>query len=64
MCGEVQILPSEQSGFVKEIGHSFLPPYPLQYPFGWTGMMLNGTAVPDMPVKFDRVAALSKPDLW
>ena len=51
-------------GFKEKIGHSFLPPYSLQYPFGWTGMMLNGTAVPDMPVKFDCVAALSKPDLW
>jgi len=37
-------------GFKEEIGHSFLPPYTLQYPFGWTGMMLDGTVVPDMPV--------------
>ena len=28
-------------GFREEIGHSFVPPYALQYPFGWTGMMLN-----------------------
>ena len=51
-------------GFKEEIGHSFIPPYPLEYPFGWTGMMLNGTAIPNTPVKFKCVDALSKPDLW
>ena len=51
-------------GFKEEIGHSFLPPYTLQYPFGWTGMMLNGTAVPEKPIQFECVSALSKPDLW
>ncbi|XDZ69650.1 GNAT family N-acetyltransferase [Alphaproteobacteria bacterium LSUCC0744] len=51
-------------GFKEEIGHSFLPPYTLQYPFGWTGMMLNGTVVPEEPIQFECVSALSKPDLW
>ena len=51
-------------GFKEEIGHSFVPPYTLQYPFGWTGMMLNDTPVPEQSIKFDCVAALSKPDLW
>jgi len=51
-------------GFKEEIGLSFVPPYPLKYPFGWTGMMLNGTSSPNTPMKFDCVAALSKPDLW
>ena len=51
-------------GFKEEIGRSFVPPYPLEYPFGWTGMMLNGAEPPDAPVTFDCVAALSKPDLW
>ena len=51
-------------GFKEEIGHSFVPPYTLQYPFGWTGMMLNGTAVPEEPIQFECVSALSKPDLW
>ena len=51
-------------GFKEEIGHSFVPPYPLQYPFGWTGMMLNDTPVPEQPIQFESVAALSKPDLW
>ena len=51
-------------GFKEEIGYSFLPPYTLQYPFGWTGMMLNDTPVPENSIEFQCVAALSKPDLW
>ena len=51
-------------GFKEEIGCLFVPPYPLKYPFGWTGMKLNATATPNTPVKFECVAALSKPDLW
>ena len=51
-------------GFKAEIGLSFVPPYSLQYPFGWTGMMLNDTPVPEQPIQFECVAALSKPDLW
>ncbi len=51
-------------GFKEEIGRLFLPPYPLKYPFGWTGMKLNVTATTNTPIKFECVAALSKPDLW
>ena len=51
-------------GFREEIGHSFVPPYTLQYPFGWTGMMLNGTVVPEEPIQFECISALSKQDLW
>ena len=51
-------------GFREEIGHSFVPPYTLQYPFGWTVMMLNGTVVPEQPIQFECVSSLSKPDLW
>ena len=51
-------------GFKAEIGLSFVPPYSLQYPFGWTGMMLNETSIPEQPIQFDCVAALSKPEFW
>jgi len=54
----------ERFGFKEEVGRSFVPPYPLQYPVGWTGMMLNDTALPEEPIKFECVTALSKPDLW
>ena len=51
-------------GFKEEIGRSFVPPYTLQFPFGWTGMMLNDTPVPEQPIQFECVSALSKPELW
>ena len=51
-------------GFKEEIGHSFLPPYTLQFPFGWIGMMLNNTPFPEQPIQFKCVSALSKPELW
>ena len=51
-------------GFKDKLGRSFVPPYPLKYTFGWTGMMLKGTDVPDTPIKFDCVAALSNSNLW
>lgn len=51
-------------GFKEEVGRSFVPPYPLAYPFGWTGMMLNDAKAPNSPTKFECVAALSKADLW
>ena len=51
-------------GFKEEIGRSFVPPYPLQYPFGWTGMMLNETPILNTSIKFECVTALSKPELW
>jgi len=53
-----------RSGFREEVGRSFVPPYPLQYPFGWTGMMLNGTSIPEQPIQFECVSAPSKLELW
>ena len=51
-------------GFKQEVGRAFVPPYPLQYPFGWTAMMLNENAIPASPIQFECVAALSMSDLW
>jgi len=51
-------------GFNEEIGRIFIPPYSLDYPFGWTGMMLSGTAIPEQTIQFDCVSSLSNPDLW
>jgi len=51
-------------GFNEEIGQSFTPPYILKYSLGWTGMILNDSAIPEEPVKFECVVALSRPDLW
>ena len=51
-------------GFQVETAGLFVPPYPLQYPFGWMGLMLNETARPDAPIKFNCVGALANADLW
>jgi len=51
-------------GFNEEIGRMFIPPYSLDYPFGWTGMMLSGTAIPEQTIQFECVSSLSNPDLW
>ena len=51
-------------GFQKKTACSFMPPYPLEYPFGWLGVVLNETAIPNIIIKFECVAALSKPDIW
>ena len=51
-------------GFQVETAGLFVPPYPLQYPFGGMGLMLNETARPDAPIKFNCFGALANVDLW
>ena len=51
-------------GFKESTARSFVPPYPLEYPFGWTGMMLSEKAEPQSPINFDCVESLAKPQLW
>lgn len=51
-------------GFEAEIARFFVPPYPLEYPFGWLGMVLAGSAMPKTPCNFAGVSALNKPNLW
>ena len=54
----------ERFGFEKESARSFVPPYPLEYPFGWLGMMLKGVDAPKSPIKFECVQSLNKSELW
>ena len=54
----------ERFGFEKESARSFVPPYSLEYPFGWLGMMLKGVEAPKSPIKFECVKSLNKPELW
>ena len=54
----------QKFGFKEEIGRLFVPPYPLKYPAGWTGMTLDARTTPDTPSKFESVSALSNPALW
>ena len=51
-------------GFEAEIARFFVPPYPLEHPFGWLGMVLAGSAMPETPCKVAGVSALNKPNLW
>ena len=51
-------------GFKEGIGRLFIPPYNLEYPNGWLGMMLNNIAVANAPLKLGCVASLSKTELW
>ena len=51
-------------GFNEPTARLFTPPYPLEYPFGWTGMMLSEKSVPKLSINFDCVESLSKPQLW
>ena len=51
-------------GFTAELAASYIPPYTLQYPFGWLAIALNDQVpkVVEEPIKC--VPALSKPELW
>ena len=52
-------------GFKEEIARPFVPPYRLEYPFGWQGMRLGEFAGgAEKPLRFACVSALSKPELW
>ena len=54
----------QQYGFRVELGQHFVPPYPLQYEFGWQALMLSDAAIKGGPHRFSCVAALSDPSLW
>ena len=51
-------------GFGTELGESFIPPYKLQYPFGWQAMCLKNQRDHFSSVSFECVDCLSKPELW
>ena len=51
-------------GFDVDLGKHFVPPYPLEYEFGWQAMMLNDKDVRKVTLKFTCVNALSDAALW
>ena len=51
-------------GFTGEAAERYIPPYSLQYPFGWLGIVLNERGKERSPVKIDCVTALCDPALW
>lgn len=54
----------ERYGFVASLGELFIPPYPLEYPFGWQAMQLSKKTIKQAQYKFTCVPALSDPSLW
>lgn len=51
-------------GFNANLGKSFIPPYPLEYDFGWQALMLKNTKLSDRKLAFTCVDALSNAALW
>ncbi|MDX1572102.1 MAG: N-acetyltransferase [Xanthomonadales bacterium] len=51
-------------GFGTDAAARFIPPYPLQYPFGWQALALDDRAQGSQPVEIECVPSLSNPTLW
>lgn len=51
-------------GFNEEIATRFLPPYKLQYPFGWLALVLDEEYSTEYTTKVSCVASLCDPNLW
>ena len=51
-------------GFDAATATPFHAPCPLEYPFGWQAMFLDGTAGDSQPGDLTCVDALQKPELW
>ena len=51
-------------GFCADLGKRFIPPYPLEFAFGWQALNLNDEELSPGPHEFTCVNALSDPNLW
>lgn len=51
-------------GFRTDAADRFIPPYRLQYPFGWQAIALNECNVEKSPVEIACVGSLCDPELW
>lgn len=51
-------------GFDADIAARYVPPYPLQYPFGWQAKALTDVGRSPSSGKLTCVAALQDPQLW
>ena len=51
-------------GFQAETAKSFIPPYTLQYPFGWQALALQEGFQDSTSVRIECVHPLNKPELW
>jgi len=52
-------------GFRADTAERYIPPYTLQYPFGWQARVLEeGVTAPAVPVLVECAPALCDPSLW
>jgi putative acetyltransferase len=51
-------------GFSAGAAHPYIPPYKLQYPFGWQALVLNACDIEKTPVSITCVTSLNDPKLW
>lgn len=51
-------------GFNEKTAARYLPPYKLQYPFGWLALALDSEGSAEHTVKVSCVASLCDPALW
>jgi len=51
-------------GFTVDAAERYVPPYGLQYPFGWQGLALSERGIPESSVEIACVASLRDPALW
>ena len=51
-------------GFSADAANQYIPPYKLQYPFGWQAIALDGRYIARSPVNIVCVNSLCDPELW
>ena len=51
-------------GFRADVAEQYIPPYEIQYPFGWQAVTLNESQAKASPVDLVFVSALNNPALW
>ena len=51
-------------GFSADVAERCVPPYELEYPFGWQGIVLSARGIPESTFTLDCVASLRDPALW
>ena len=51
-------------GFSVDAAECYIPPYKLQYPFGWQGITLKNCSTGKLPIQIACVTSLCDPALW
>ena len=51
-------------GFSVDAAERFIPPFDLEYPFGWQSVTLNEYSIRESSIKIACVASLCDPALW